>query len=387
MTAGHLLAASQGTSTGASVTFWILAVISVAAGLGMVMARKAVYCAVLLAVVMLSLAVLYLVAGAPFLAFVQIIVYTGAVLMLFLFVLMIVGVSARDSLRETIPGQRLGAAVAGIALLVLLSLIVGHAVIGPAAPAAARYGVANIQGLAQLIFTRYVFPFEATAALLITAALGAMVLAHRERTAPRPTQRDLSQQRVAGGHPTPLPGPGVYARHNAVDFPALLPDGSPSELSVSPVIAARERELGTGPAASLPPGGTANGAEVVTAPAAGPAKPARAGRGGQRAGGGAAMSPAHFVALAVILFVIGAVGVLVRRNALVIFMCVELMLNAVNLAFVAFARMHGNLDGQVIAFFVMVVAAAEVVVGLAILMTIFRTRRSASVDDANLLKY
>ena len=99
------------------------------------------------------------------------------------------------------------------------------------------------------------------------------------------------------------------------------------------------------------------------------------------------MSPAHFVALAVILFVIGAVGVLIRRNALVIFMCVELMLNAVNLAFVAFARMHGNLDGQVIAFFVMVVAAAEVVVGLAILMTIFRTRRSASVDDANLLKY
>ena len=93
------------------------------------------------------------------------------------------------------------------------------------------------------------------------------------------------------------------------------------------------------------------------------------------------------MALAVILFVIGAVGVLVRRNALVIFMCIELMLNAVNLAFVGFARMHGNLDGQVIAFFVMVIAAAEVVVGLAILMTIFRTRRSASVDDANLLKY
>jgi NADH-quinone oxidoreductase subunit K len=99
------------------------------------------------------------------------------------------------------------------------------------------------------------------------------------------------------------------------------------------------------------------------------------------------MSPAHFVGLAVILFVIGAVGVLVRRNALVIFMCVELMLNAANLAFVAFARLHGNLDGQVIAFFVMVVAAAEVVVGLAILMAIFRARRSASVDDANLLKY
>src|SRR5579871_5209592 len=99
------------------------------------------------------------------------------------------------------------------------------------------------------------------------------------------------------------------------------------------------------------------------------------------------MSPANFVTLAVILFVIGAVGVLIRRNALVIFMCVELMLNAVNLAFVGFARLHGNLDGQVIAFFVMVVAAAEVVVGLAILMAIYRARRSASVDDANLLKY
>ncbi len=99
------------------------------------------------------------------------------------------------------------------------------------------------------------------------------------------------------------------------------------------------------------------------------------------------VSPTHFVALSVILFVIGAVGVLARRNAIIIFMCVELMLNAVNLAFVAFARLHGNLNGQIIAFFVMVIAAAEVVVGLAILISIFRARRSASVDDANLLKY
>jgi NADH-quinone oxidoreductase subunit K len=99
------------------------------------------------------------------------------------------------------------------------------------------------------------------------------------------------------------------------------------------------------------------------------------------------MSPAAYVFLAVILFAIGGIGVLVRRNAIVIFMCVELMLNACNLAFVSFARMHGNLDGQVVAFFVMVVAAAEVVVGLAILMAIYRARKSASVDDANLLKY
>ena len=99
------------------------------------------------------------------------------------------------------------------------------------------------------------------------------------------------------------------------------------------------------------------------------------------------MNPSGYIFLAVILFVIGAVGVLVRRNAIVVFMCVELMLNAANLAFVAFAREHGQLGGQVIAFFAMVVAAAEVVVGLAIIMSIFRTRRSASVDDANLLKY
>ncbi|GAA0549513.1 MULTISPECIES: NADH-quinone oxidoreductase subunit NuoK [Actinomadura] len=99
------------------------------------------------------------------------------------------------------------------------------------------------------------------------------------------------------------------------------------------------------------------------------------------------MSPGHYLALSAILFTIGALGVLVRRNALVVFMCVELMLNATNLAFISFSRMHGNLDGQIIAFFVMVVAAAEVVVGLAIIMTVFRTRRSASVDDVNLLKY
>ena len=99
------------------------------------------------------------------------------------------------------------------------------------------------------------------------------------------------------------------------------------------------------------------------------------------------MSPIHYVTLSVFLFVIGTVGVLIRRNAIIMFMCIELMLNACNLAFVAFARMHGNLDGQVVAFFVMVVAAAEVVVGLAILMALYRARKSASVDDANLLKY
>jgi len=234
----HLLASSASDTTEVA-TFWVLAIVAVAAALGMVLTRRAVHCAVLLAVVMLILAAMYAMQGAPFLAFVQVIVYTGAVLMLFLFVMMIVGVSAADSIVETIRGQRLWAALSGIAMLVLLILVVGHAVIGPAAPAGPQNGARNVNQLAALIFTRYVFPFEVTSALLITAALGAMVLAHRERTSPRPTQRTLSCRRVASGRPTPLPGPGTLARHNSVDTPALLPDGSASRLSVSGVLANR----------------------------------------------------------------------------------------------------------------------------------------------------
>jgi NADH-quinone oxidoreductase subunit J len=254
-----------------NLVFWILAVISVVAGVGMILARRAVHCVLLLAVIMLSLAVLYAMAGAPFLAFVQVIVYTGAVLMLFLFVLMLVGVSSADSIVETIKGQRLAAGVAGIAMLVLLTLGIGHAAIGGAQPLSASTGAGNVSGLAALIFTKYVFPFEVTSALLITAALGAMVLAHRERTAPKPTQRQLSMQRIAGSHPAPLPGPGTYAQHNAADMPALLPDGTPSELSVSSVIS--RRTLGGEPRPGQSP-------EQVEAP---PAEPA-GGSSGEQAG-------------------------------------------------------------------------------------------------------
>ena len=275
-----ILAASAGV-TARGIAFWLLAILSVAAGLGMVLARRAVHCAVLLAVVMLSLAVFYAMLGAPFLAFVQVIVYTGAVLMLFLFVLMMVGVTASDSIVETIRGQRLWAGLAGIGLLVLLALTVGHALIGPAASTGAQFGNGNVQGVAALIFTTYVFPFEVTSALLITAALGAMVLAHRERTTPKPTQRELARQRVASGRPAPLPGPGTYARHNAVDMPALLPDGSPAPGSVSPVITRRaepgQRALG-GVAPGPGEGGSGDG---------GPGEPAQplpseADAGGQR---------------------------------------------------------------------------------------------------------
>jgi len=271
-----LILAGSAAETTRLVAYWILAVMSVAAAVCMVLARRAVHCAMLLAVVMLSLACYYAMLGAPFLAFVQIIVYTGAVLMLFLFVLMIVGISAADSIIETIRGQRMWAALAGIAMLVLLSLVVGNAVIGPAAPNSAKFSNGNVTALANLIFTRYLYPFEIISALLIVAAIGAMVLAHRERTTPKPTQRELAAHRIASGRPTPLPGPGTYAQHNGADMPALLPDGSQSELSVSPVLSGRAgetpRELPGATAVSPPPQQTAGS---VAGPTSG---------GGQEAG-------------------------------------------------------------------------------------------------------
>jgi NADH-quinone oxidoreductase subunit J len=172
--------------------------------------------------------------------------------MLFLFVLMLIGISTSDSIVETIRGQRMAAGLAAIGLLVLLSLGIGHAAIGPAVHQTdALNGSGNLTGIATLIFTTYVFPFEVTGALLITAALGAMVLAHRERTVPKPTQRDLAARRLASGHLAPEPSPGVYALHDAADMPALLPDGTTSDLSVSPVLTARDRQLGREPGAEV----------------------------------------------------------------------------------------------------------------------------------------
>ena len=194
----HVLAAGTNADVIARETvFWILAVASVGAALAMILVRRAVHCAIMLAVVMLSLAIFYAMQGAPFLAFVQIIVYTGAVLMLFLFVLMLIGIRTSDSLVETIKGQRLAAGLAAIGFFVILLLGIGHAALSPATRPTAANGTSNLSGIATLIFTRYVFPFEATGALLITAALGAMVLAHRERTVQRPTQRDLAARRRA----------------------------------------------------------------------------------------------------------------------------------------------------------------------------------------------
>ncbi|HEY6496452.1 MAG TPA: NADH-quinone oxidoreductase subunit J [Trebonia sp.] len=226
------------------VMFWILAVLSVSAALAMILVRQAVHCALMLAVVMLSLAVMYAMQGAPFLAFVQVIVYTGAVLMLFLFVVMLIGVTSAESLKETIKGQRLWAGLAGVAFAALLIVGIGHAAIGTAAPVTSAQNTGNLTGLAQLIFTTYVYPFEITSALLITAALGAMVLAHRERTSPKPTQREVARRKIESGQVAPEPPPGVYALHNAVDLPAMLPDGTTSSRSVSNAVVERDVELG-----------------------------------------------------------------------------------------------------------------------------------------------
>src|SRR5580693_1500672 len=237
----HVLAAGTNTDVIARETlFWILAVASVGAALAMILLRRAVHCALMLGVVMLALATMYAMQGAPFLAFVQIIVYTGAVLMLFLFVVMLIGISSADSIIETIKGQRMAAGLVAIGFFVILILGIGHAAIGPATLSSANGGVNNLSGIATLIFTTYVFPFEVTGALLITAAVGAMVLAHRERVTPRPTQRELAARRLASGHLAPDPSPGVYALHDSADRPALLPDGTTSEVSVSSTLSPRD---------------------------------------------------------------------------------------------------------------------------------------------------
>jgi NADH-quinone oxidoreductase subunit J len=183
---------------------------------------------------MIILAVFYLANGAYFLGIVQIVVYTGAIMMLFLFVVMLVGVTAADSLKETIKGQRWLALLCGLGFGTLLVAGIGNASLTEFDGLGRANAGGNVEGLAALVFTKYVFAFELTGALLITASVGAMVLTHRERTERAKTQRELAEQRVREGkHLPPLPAPGVYARHNAVDIAGLLPDGTPSDLTVS----------------------------------------------------------------------------------------------------------------------------------------------------------
>ncbi len=229
------------TSLGEAIGFWILAPLAVFCALGMVFAKNAVHAALLLVVIMFSLAVFYVFNQAPFLAAVEIIVYAGAIMILFLFVLMLVGVDSSDSLVETLRGQRLASFVLILGLGGLLVGGIGHAVSGATyvtlgAANSAHNG--NVPGVSRLLFTTYVFPFEVVSALLIVAAVGAMVLAHRERTEPRQGQRELMKRRVLSGQLSPLTGPGVFATADDAAERPLLPGGLPDEAHVFPEFAA-----------------------------------------------------------------------------------------------------------------------------------------------------
>ena len=231
------------TQTPEAVLFYFLAPLSVLAALGMLIVKKAVHSALLLAWVMISLAIFYIAQEALFLGIVQVVVYTGAVMMLFLFILMLVGVDTSDSLVENIKGLRSIALLAAVGISgLLISLIARATMVYDAVGLAAANRSGNVNGLAAQLFTKYVWAFEVVSALLITAALGAMVLAHSQRTKSNYVQRDLSIARFRKdslGEAAGLPGSGVYALHNAVDVPALLPTGKAAPTSISAVLEAR----------------------------------------------------------------------------------------------------------------------------------------------------
>ena len=231
---------------GEAIAFWILGPLALAGGLAMVFARNAVHSALWLAQAMLCLGALYMVQQAPFLGFVQIIVYTGAIMMLFLFVLMLVGKESVDSVVEVLRGQRVAAALGGVGLAFLLVAMLGRAFTGVSSAGLAEVnstGGGNVANLGRLLFTDYLFPFELTSALLITAAVGAMVLAFTERTKEgRLTQRERVEARIRGARPSPLPGPGVFATVNSVATPALLPDGSVAPESRSDLLESTTRD-------------------------------------------------------------------------------------------------------------------------------------------------
>jgi NADH-quinone oxidoreductase subunit J len=230
-------------STGEAFAFWILGSIAVIGALGMVLARNAIHSALWLVLTMLCLGFIYVVNSAPFLGAVQIIVYTGAIMMLFLFVIMLVGRDASDSLIETLRGQRVAAIILGIGFALLVGTGVARALTDiPAVGLQAANANGNVQGLASLLFTRYVFAFEVTSALLITAAVGAMVLAHVERAKSEIIDQ-IARMKLRfrpGAYPGAKSGPGVYANTMSVAAPAKLPDGNGSDRSISPILPVRE---------------------------------------------------------------------------------------------------------------------------------------------------
>ena len=245
-----VLAAASDTAThlggGETVVFWILGPIALAGALGMVFSRNAVHSALWLVNTMLCLGVFYVVQSAPFLGAVQIIVYTGAIMILFLFVLMLVGRDSSDSVVETLRGQRVAATILGIGFAGLVGAGIARATVHLQVTGLGKDQLGsngNVGGVARLLFTRYLLAFEVTSALLITAAVGAMVLAHTEREpGSRRSQKELSRARFLTDRPQTLPGPGVFARGNSVAAPALLPDGRVAEDSFATGIEPQEVE-------------------------------------------------------------------------------------------------------------------------------------------------
>ncbi|HVF18970.1 MAG TPA: NADH-quinone oxidoreductase subunit J [Mycobacteriales bacterium] len=220
-------ASSGNGGTAEQVLFWVLAPVALGSALLMVLSRNAVHAALWLVLDFFCLAVFYAALDAPFLAAVQVIVYTGAIMVLFLFVLMLVGVDREESLVETIRGHRLAALLVSFGFAGVLIGGFGRTVLDqPDVGLAEANANGNVYGIAQLLFTDYVLAFELTSALLIVAAVGAMVLAHKE-TERRPSQREQSIARFRGTHPTPLPGPGVYAGTPDTDEPPVLAPPAP----------------------------------------------------------------------------------------------------------------------------------------------------------------
>jgi NADH-quinone oxidoreductase subunit J len=238
-----VLAAPGDVKGGEAVTFYLLAPVALIGAIGTVWARNAVHSALFLVTTMLCLGVFYVMQAGPFIGLVQIIVYTGAIMMLFLFVLMLVGRDSSDSLIETLRGQRLAAVVLGIGFALLVGTGVYRA-LGDVTPAglAEANAEGNVPGIAKLLFTKYVFAFEVTSALLITAAVGAMILAHIERRKEdKVSQPARMRARFApGNYPGPKAGPGVFATSDSVATPALLPDGSLADRSISKLLPTRE---------------------------------------------------------------------------------------------------------------------------------------------------
>ncbi|MBD5785569.1 NADH-quinone oxidoreductase subunit J [Cellulosimicrobium terreum] len=233
-------------SGGEAALFWVLAPLMVLAASSLLFARKAVHAAISVMFVMVSLAILYVAQEAPFLGVVQVVVYTGAVMMLFLFVLMLVGVDASDSLVETIRGQRWIGVLLALGLGSVLVGVIARASFPPAVGLVEANAETNPVALARILFGDYVFAMEVVGVLLVTAAVAALVLTHRRRLVPKVGQRETADAKVAalpaGGRLTPLAAPGVYAQNNAMDTPALDPQGRPIEESVSRILRIRGQE-------------------------------------------------------------------------------------------------------------------------------------------------